>query len=62
MRDAVSLLNKRVTIGEEVYKITDFYHIPGNQDIYAKLKSKSGSYLNYEYKKLQPLIQEQIKL
>ena len=63
MRDAVALIGKHVVIGDTLYKIEDFYYIPGNQEIYVKLKNVKGHiWLNYELSKLILIIKEQITL
>lgn len=59
MRDAVSLLKKTIVIDDSTYKIIDFYYVPGNSEAFVKLKGSKGTYLNYEYKKLQIFLKEQ---
>lgn len=62
MRDAVSLLQQFVVIEDQTYEIVGFYHVPGNPELYVKLKSEDGNYLNYQYRRLQQTIEEQVKL
>lgn len=63
MRDAVPLIGKHVVLDDVLYRIEDFYFIPGNQEIYVKLKNIKGHvWLNYELSKLKPHLQEQISL
>jgi hypothetical protein len=62
MRDGINLLKKSIIVDETVYKIVDFCYIPDSSAFYVKLKNSQGMYVNYEYKKLQPIIQKQLKL
>ncbi len=63
MRDAVSLVGKHVVINDTLFKIEDFYYVPGNQETFVKLYNDKGKYwLNYELSKLREFIEDQIKL
>jgi len=64
MRDAVSLISKHVVLSDDrLYKIEDFYFVPGNDDLYVKLKcTKSQLWLNYPLSNLLPILKDQISL
>jgi hypothetical protein len=63
MRDAVPLIGKHVVVGETLFRIEDFYYVPGNKETYVKLYNEKGKYwLNYELSKLREFIEDQITL
>jgi hypothetical protein len=62
MRDAVGLVGKEIIIDDIVRVIEDFYHVPGNYNLYVKLRNPDESSVNYRYADLQPYLMEQVKL
>jgi hypothetical protein len=62
MRDAVGLVGREIIIDEIVCVIEDFYHVPGNYNLYVKLRNPDQSSVNYRYADIQPYIMEQVKL
>ena len=63
MRDAVSLIDKPISINECNYTIKDFYFVPHSKILYVKLHETTKNItVNYRYTDIHYYIVEQIKL
>lgn len=62
MRDAISLISKEITINNTIYRIDNFFFVPGFNDLYISLYDNiNKQWKNYSYTKLLPYIIEQIR-
>jgi hypothetical protein len=65
MRDAVSLIGKKIKVGEKTYIIDNIHFLPNpvqpQNYIWFGLKY-NGTVVNHPYESLLPYLQEQIKL
>ncbi len=66
MQDAVSLIGKKLTIGEELFEIKGVHFVPQathpKHDIYFSLKTTDKGIINYSYDVILPYFKTQIKL
>jgi hypothetical protein len=66
MQDAVSLIGKKLTIGEEIFEIMGVHFVPHSthpkHDIYFSLKITDKGIVNYSYDVILPYFKTQIKL
>jgi hypothetical protein len=65
MRDAVSLIGKKIKMGEKTYIINNIHFLPSpvqpQNYIWFGLEN-NGTVVNHSYENLLPYLQEQIKL
>jgi hypothetical protein len=66
MQDAVSLIGKKLVIGEEILEIAYVYFVPHavspKHSIYFGLKTTNKGVINYSYEAILPYLNKQIKL
>ena len=66
MKDAVSLIGKKLVIGEEILEIAFVYFVPHavspKHSIYFGLRTLDKGIVNYSYDVILPYLDKQIKL
>lgn len=62
MQDAVGLIGKSLIIKEAIYKVKDFYFVPGTNLLYVGLQTPDRGTINWRYEDLLPYLTQQIKL